>query len=33
MSFVGGQLDPELLEAVTATMRDLGELVDARVAV
>jgi len=33
MSFASGELDPELLEAVTATMRDLGELVDARVAV
>jgi len=32
-SFVGGQLDPDLLEAVAATMHDLGELVDARMAV
>jgi len=33
MSFVGGQLDPEMLEAVSAAAHDLGELVDARVAV
>jgi chromate reductase len=32
-SFAGGTLDPEMLEAVAATVHELGGMVDARVAV